>query len=68
MNLIIEIAKNHRRNYITPEDVKEALEKYPNINDIRLDLLEVLGNVSNFGVEDYGSCAFIAWNWKEKRR
>lgn len=61
MNLITEIAKKHGRDYITPEDVSETINRYPNINNIRLDVLEVLGKQTGFGAEDPGLCAFIAW-------
>jgi len=61
MNLIIEIAKGYGRDYITPEDVAEALQRYPNVSGVRLDLLEVLGKRTGFGVEDWSLCAFIAW-------
>lgn len=61
MNTVIEIAKKHRRNYITPEDVTEALESDVSDSKIQRDVLEVLGNTAGFGAEDSSLCAFIAW-------
>ena len=64
MNLILKIAEADGRDYITPEDVSAAIENYPNINDVRLDLLEILGG-GVARVEDYSLCAFIAWRGAE---
>jgi hypothetical protein len=63
MNCIIEIAKTEGRDYITPEDVADALKKF-DVNKVRLDVLEVLGKQVGFGAEDCGLCAFVAWEGK----
>lgn len=60
MNVITQIAKGHDRKYITPEDVSDALSGHPP-DRVRLDVLEVLGKQTDFGAEDGGLCAFIAW-------
>ena len=70
MNSITEIAKKHGRDYITPEDVNEALSKlrFASLDRIafvtqrvRMDVLEILARQTDFGVEDSNLCAFIAW-------
>ena len=60
MNCIVEIAKKHQRDYITPEDVSEALGSHEP-NKMRLDTLEVLGRTAGAGAEDSSLCAFVAW-------
>lgn len=60
MNSVTEIARAAGRSYITPEDVSDALERRPSAK-VRLDVLEVLGKQTDFGAEDAGLCAFIAW-------
>lgn len=72
MNSIIEIAQKHGRNYITPEDVTEALE-LPYVgsrcmadNKVRFELLEILGKQTDFGAEDPNLCAYIAWKGIDK--
>lgn len=67
VNCIIEIAKKNKRNYITPEDVIDAL-KDNDTTKVRYDLLEVLGKQTGFGVEDYGLCAFNAWAYGLPRK
>ena len=59
-NVLTRIAEAERREYITPEDVSQALEHY-SAERVRLDLLEVLGKQTPFGAEDSGLCAFVAW-------
>jgi hypothetical protein len=63
-NSITEISRKDGRNYITPEDVTQALEEKSDDNAVRLDVLEVLGRQTDFGAEDGGLCAFIAWRGK----
>lgn len=60
MNCVIEIARTAGRNYITPEDVTDALMSN-NPETVRLAVLEILGKQTDFGVEDCSLCAFIAW-------
>lgn len=65
MNSIIEIAKKHGRDYITPEDVTEALKRSRfSSQKIRLEVLEVLGKQTECGAEDSSLCAFVAWKGK----
>ena len=63
MNLIIEIAKEDNRDYVTPEDVGDTIIRHPkDIDKIRLDLLEIIGKQAEMGIgEDLSLCAFIAW-------
>lgn len=62
-NCIIKMAREAKRDYITPEDVSNALRYYDK-DLVCLDLLEVSGGQTGFGVEDYRLCAFIAWKGK----
>ncbi len=66
-NEIIEIAKARRsRKYITPDDVTDALKKTPfSTSQIRLDLLEIMGKQTGFGVTQPALCAYLAWKGKE---
>lgn len=65
MNSVIGIAKKHQRNYITPEDVSEALKLSRFASDrVRLEVLEVLAKQTDYGAEDSSLCAFIAWKGK----
>jgi len=57
---VTRIAENDGRDYITPEDVSDALKNVPK-GRVRLDVLAVLGKQTNFGAEDAGLCAFVAW-------
>lgn len=63
MNCIINLAKANKRDYITPGDVEDALRWF-DVNQVRLDVLEVLGKHSGYGAEDVGLCAFVAWEGK----
>jgi len=60
MNSVTSIAAENNRDYITPEDVSEALKKNA-VDRVRRDVLEVLGKHSGYGAEDTGLCAFVAW-------
>ena len=66
MNYIIEIAKKKRtEKYVTPEDVTDALnERRFSSQAVRIDILEILGNQTEYGAEDVGLCAFLAWKGK----
>ena len=57
-NCVIAIAKADGRDYITPEDVSQAINEDNDVTKVRLDVLEVL---SGWGAEDSGLCAFIAF-------
>ncbi len=60
MNLIIEQAKTHGREYVTPEDVEDVLATGADINLVRRDVLLCLANQEPFGVEDRSLFAFVA--------
>jgi hypothetical protein len=60
-NSLAAIAVRERRNYITPEDVSELLDGPTLPVKVMRDLLEIIGKRTDFGVEDAGLCAFIAW-------
>lgn len=63
MNKVIVIAEQAGRNYITPEDVQQAINEKPSDpHGIRIDVLEVIARQTNFGVEDISLCAFVAFN------
>ena len=59
-NVFVAIAKRCNREYITPEDVSNALRD-GHLDCIREDLLGVIGEQFDLGVEDIGLCAYIAW-------
>jgi precorrin-6B methylase 1 len=59
-NPVTAIAKASGRDYITPEDVGDALASN-GVDAVRMAVLEVLGKQIEFGFEDGGLCAFIAW-------
>ena len=64
MNKVIEIAEKYGRDYITPEDIEQAMnENGDDPHGIRIDVLEVLGKQTAFGAEDPGLCAFAAFKW-----
>lgn len=77
MNVLIEIANKYNRKYVTPEDVSEALNKLEideniflkseNLNKVRLDLLQIIGEAAGVGVyaEDESLCAYLAWEGKK---
>ena len=54
------IARKAGRDYITPEDIADALKVSP-VDTVRLDVLAVLGGTTGFGAEDRGLCAYVAW-------
>jgi hypothetical protein len=60
MNCITSIAAAAGRDYIMPEDVGEALLSHE-ATQVAIDVLEVIGKQTDFGAEDTGLCAFIAW-------
>lgn len=60
MNCLTKIADANNRDYITPEDVTDALGDN-NADDVRRDLLQIIGKQLPYGVEDVGCCAFVAW-------
>jgi hypothetical protein len=62
-NCVITIAKANDRVYITPEDITEAF-KSNDETTVRLDVLEVLGDISGFGAEDRSLCAYVAYMGK----
>jgi predicted ATP-dependent protease len=65
MNSIIEIAKKDGRDYVTPEDVSEALKQSRfSSQRVRLEILEILAKQTDYGAEDSSLCAFIAWKGK----
>jgi hypothetical protein len=59
INQVIRISHEKGRDYITPEDVSDALKEGIRPTKVRLDVLEVLG--SGGGAEDWSLCAFVAW-------
>ena len=65
MNSIIVIAKKNKRDYVSPEDVTKAIQNTGYTTDgivrVRLELLEILGRQTGYGVEDASLCAYIAW-------
>lgn len=60
-NCIIAIAKLAGRDYVTPEDVGDAIKQGNDVTKVRLDVLEILAENAGWGAEDSGLCAFIAF-------
>ncbi len=58
---VTRIAQKSGRDYITPEDVGDALRTVP-LERVRRDVLAVLAHQTDFGAEDSGLCAFVAWD------
>jgi hypothetical protein len=50
-NCIIKIAVAAKRDYVTPEDIEEAL-KIADPNTVMRDALALLGDNTGYGVED----------------
>lgn len=63
---VTRIADRHKRKYITPEDITAAL-KESSADQVRRDVLAVLGNSTNYGAEDFGLCAFVAWRGRDEK-
>lgn len=62
MNILVDIARDEGRGYVTPEDVLEAFRRHPqDPHLVRIDLLEVLGLHAGDGAEDSRLCALIGW-------
>lgn len=59
--ILTSIAEQHGRNYVTPEDVSEALASHALKYLIRMEVLALIGAQSKYGIEDASLCAFIAW-------
>lgn len=66
-NKIIAIAKLRRsRKYITPDDVTDALKDARfTTPQVRLNLLEIMGKQTGFGITQPALCAYLAWKGKE---
>ena len=58
---VTQFADKARRNYITPEDVADALKKH-GLTKVRADVLAVIGKQTRYGCEDASMCAFVAWD------
>ena len=59
VNLLKEIARKHGRDYITPEDVGEAMASHPAAR-VQWHLLAAFGGRHDVGCEDARLMAFIA--------
>ena len=57
MNMLTNIAQGNGRDYITPEDIEEAMNGLA--LDIELDFLEILAGEAGIGIEDKTCCAFV---------
>lgn len=61
LNIVTNIAKDNGRDYITPEDVAEAVKRHgQEMLAIQRAILEVISRTTEFGIEDASLCAFIA--------
>jgi len=50
-NSLVKIAIANGRDYVTPEDIDEVL-KTTDVNTMRKDALELLGDNTGYGIED----------------
>jgi hypothetical protein len=57
---VLSIARGNGREYITPEDVGEALKVGVPRVDVMAQVLRVLGRIEGSGAEDWSLCAFVA--------
>jgi len=57
---VTKVSEKAGRKYITPEDVSDALKEWP-VGRVRADVLAVIAKQTEYGCEDAGLCAFIAW-------
>lgn len=65
---VTTLAANRSQDYITPEDVGEAMDaarKSPTdpfhaVAEVRREVLAVLGRTEGWGAEDASLCAFVA--------
>jgi hypothetical protein len=64
-NNLAQIAQAEGRSYITPEDVTQAFENGVDENKVRLDVLEIMGGGTGFGIEDKSLTAFVAFEGKK---
>ena len=63
LNIVTYIAKEKGRDYITPEDVAEAVKRHGQaMLAIQRSILEVISRTTEFGIKDASLCAFIAIN------
>lgn len=65
VNSLARLARKDGRDYVTPEDVTEALKTYPK-DKVRLDILQILAGGSGYGAEDETLCAFVAFQGKNE--
>lgn len=66
LNTVTKIANDAGRDYITPEDVQQAMKEHRNDpHRVRIDVLEVLGKQTAYGAEDSGLCSFVAFSGPE---
>lgn len=64
-NVVAQLAHKDGRDYITPEDIGEAMKTHPE-DKVRLDTLEIMADNAGFGLEDRGLCAFVAFQGKKR--
>lgn len=64
---LIEIAEAAGRDYVTPEDVQDAIDGGVPMVDLWQELLGILGGATTFGLEDRGLCCFVAHRFTPTR-
>ena len=59
------IAKKNERDYITPEDIQDAIDGDAPKIEIWDELLAILGKQRGLGAEDASLCCFLAREYKK---
>jgi hypothetical protein len=66
-NSVTRIAKKAGREYITPEDVSQAIAEGAEKSAVQAAVLEVIGGIALYGAEDSSLCAYIAARYDERK-
>lgn len=66
MTVLADKAKAAGCDYITPEDVQEAINEGVDRIELWGELLAILGKKRGLGVEDASLCASVAYDFKKE--
>ena len=68
MKSIIAIAKHAGRDYVTPEDVGDAIQNGASKRRVQIELLKIIGRQMDMGAEDASLCAFVSVHERCRKR